>query len=85
MARSRDNVGRRWLLIQLHRAQIERLVRSGSRVRAGEIARRMNAIALLCDCGRTEAGQHLAMMLAEGRRPDLQSLPVDLLEQTEPS
>lgn len=85
MTRSRIDPGRRWLLIQLHRAHIERILRSGSATADGEIARRMNEIAMLCDCARTEAGQRLAMMLARGHRPDLESLPMHAFEPAEPS
>lgn len=74
MPRTRMGLGRRWLLIQLHRAQIARLLRSRSARGTEEIAQRMNAIALLCDCGRTEAGQSLAMALAQDRMLDLQSV-----------
>ncbi len=54
----------RWLHIQWHRAEIKRLLRSGSRNGSSEIARRMNAIALLCDRGRTPHGRMLAENLA---------------------
>ena len=54
----------RWLHIQWHRAEIKRLLRSGASKGSPEIARRMNAIATLCDCGRTETGIRLAESLA---------------------
>ena len=54
----------RWLHIQWHRAEIKRLLRSGPKG-TPEIARRMNAIATLCDCGRTPLGRRLAENLAE--------------------
>lgn len=76
---------RRWLLIQLHRAQIARLSRARSRRDNSEIARRMNAIALLCDRGRTERGQQMALMLARNGGPDLQSAFNRSFEQAEPS
>ena len=85
MKRPRIDPGRRWLLIQLHRAHIERILRSRSTSANGEIARRMNEIAMLCDCGRTEAGQQIALMLAQGSRPDLQSIPNWVFEPAEPS
>lgn len=78
-------MSRRWLLIQLHRAQIARLTRSSSPRRTDEVARRMNAIALLCDCGRTEVGQQLAITLAQARVPDLATLSLPSAELVEPS
>lgn len=78
-------MSRRWLLIQLHRAHIARISRSRSRERPDEIARRMNAIALLCDRGRTEAGRRLAMALARDGVLDLQSLTSSSTELAEPS
>ena len=54
----------RWLHIQWHRAEIRRLLRSGAAKGSPEIARRMNAIAQLCDCGRTPTGMRLAESLA---------------------
>lgn len=54
----------RWLHIQWHRNEIERLSRSRSAKGTPEIANRMNAIALLCDCGRTPRGRLLAECLA---------------------
>ena len=85
MARSGIDSGRRWLLIQLHRAQIARASRVRSSHARGEIAQRMNAIAVLCDCGRTESGQKLALMLAQGGGPDVRSLLLEHVELTEPS
>jgi hypothetical protein len=79
------SVGRRWLLIQLHRAQIGRILRSRSAGTTEEIAARMNAIALLCDCGRTEVGQLLAMTLARDGRLDPQSIGLPAAELSEPS
>ncbi len=55
---------RRWLLIQVHRARIAYILRSGRRAVASEVAERMNAIARLCDCGRTPQGRALAERLA---------------------
>jgi len=55
----------RWLHIQWHRVEIARLSRSKSPAKKQEVARRMNAIALLCDCGRTVRGRRLAESLAE--------------------
>ena len=74
MAGTRIGLGRRWILIQLHRAQIARISRSQSRNATEEVARRMNEIALLCDCGRTESGQLLAMTLARDGVLDLPSM-----------
>ncbi len=54
----------RWLHVQWHRAEIARLTASGAAKGSAEIARRMNAIALLCDCGRTPQGRELAESLA---------------------
>ena len=85
MARTRIGLGRRWLLIQLHRAQIARILRSRSRFATEEVAQRMNAIALLCDCGRTEAGQRLAMTLARDGVLDLESMRFPSSELAEPS
>jgi hypothetical protein len=85
MTRSKGNPRRRWLMIQVHRAQIARISRSRSGRPQGEIARRMNAIALLCDCGRTEAGQQLALMLAREGGPDLESLLSHRIDLAEPS
>ena len=70
---------RRWLLIQVHRAQIAYLLRSGRRDRASEIAERMNAIALLCDRGRTERGRALAERLARTERDAAAPIVTDLL------
>ena len=56
---------RRWILIQWHRAEIGRLLGKKSRRPSDEIARRMNAIAKLCDCGRTPEGRMLAESLVE--------------------
>ena len=67
MPKHRLSLSRRWLLIQLHRAHIAHRLGSRSRDAGDEIARRMNAIALLCDRGRTEAGLKLAMTLAGDR------------------
>ena len=64
----RYSTRRRWLLIQVHRAQIARLQRSARRDQGSEIAERMNAIALLCDRGRTERGRQLAARLAQSER-----------------
>ena len=54
----------RWLHIQWHRAEIKRLLRQGKGKGSAEVARRMNTIALLCDCGRTPQGRHLAESIA---------------------
>ncbi len=85
MSATRQGMGRRWLLIQLHRAQIARILRSRSREAADEVAVRMNAIAMLCDCGRTEMGQRLAMTLARDGVLDLQSLGLPASELPEAS
>ncbi len=82
---AKPTMGRRWMLIQLHRAQIARILRSRSREAADEVAARMNAIALLCDCGRTEIGQRLAMTLAREGVLDLQSLGLPASELPEAS
>jgi hypothetical protein len=83
------SLGRRWLLIQLHRAQIARILRSRSSEATEEVAARMNAIALLCDCGRTEVGQRLAMTLARDGVLDFQapgqSLAASSSDLAEPS
>lgn len=63
---------RRWLLIQWHRAEIGRLLSKKPRRPTAEIARRMNAIALLCDCGRTPEGRMLAESLVESGLDGLQ-------------
>ena len=62
--RTHPSVWVRWLHIQWHRAEIQRLLRAGSTKGTPEIARRMNAIALLCDCARTPRGRMLAETLA---------------------
>ena len=54
----------RWLHIQWHRAEIARLLKTGAHRGTSEIARRMDAIALLCDCGRTDRGRLLVESLA---------------------
>ena len=85
MPGTKASLGKRWLLIQLHRAQIARILRSRSTGATEEVAARMNAIALLCDCGRTEIGQLLAMTLARDGVLDLESLGMSSLELAEPS
>jgi hypothetical protein len=82
---SRPGAARRWLLIQLHRAQIARLLRSKKGRGTPEISRRMDAIALLCDCGRTTTGQMLAKTLAESDSSGLYSMPGDWSTLGEPS
>lgn len=74
-----DSPDRRWLLIQVQRARIAHLLRSGRRHRGSEIAERMNAIALLCDRGRTERGRALARRLAKTERDAGQPIVADLL------
>ena len=69
---------RRWLLIQVHRARIAYLLRSARRDGRSEIAERMNAIALLCDRGRTEAGRALARRLAQTERDAAQPIVSEL-------
>jgi len=70
---------RRWLLIQVHRARIAYLLRSGRRDRGSEVAERMNAIALLCDRGRSEQGRALAERLAQTERAAASPIVTDLL------
>ena len=55
-------------MIQVHRARIAHLLRSQRYSRGSEVADRMNAIALLCDRGRTELGRALAQRLAQTER-----------------
>ena len=76
---NRQTSRRRWLLIQVHRARIAYLLRSGRRDRGSEIAERMNAIALLCDRGRTERGRALADRLARTEREAAAPIVTDLL------
>lgn len=45
----------------------------------------MDAIALLCDCGRTATGQMLAKSLAEGDKTGLFTVPADWTTLGEPS
>jgi hypothetical protein len=45
----------------------------------------MNAIALLCDCGRTPRGQTLVHMLVNGGTPGIYFSQVNLSELEEPS
>ena len=66
-------------MIQVHRAQIAHLLRSGRRDLGSRVAERMNAIALLCDCGRTESGLALAQRLAETERDASAPIVTDLL------
>lgn len=75
----RHSTRRRWLLIQVHRAQIARLLRSGRRDRGSQVAERMNAIALLCDRGRTELGRALAERLARLERSAAEPIVTELL------
>jgi hypothetical protein len=70
---------RRWLLIQVHRARIALLLRSGQRDRGSQIAERMNAIALLCDRGRTELGRALAERLVRLERDAAEPIVTELL------
>ncbi len=79
MNASRQPEKRRWLLIQVHRARIAYLLRSGRRGRVSEVAERMNAIALLCDRGRTERGRALADRLAQTERDAASTIVTDLL------
>ena len=65
-------------MIQVHRAQIALLMRSGRQDRGSEIADRMNAIALLCDCGRTELGRALARQLVETDRAASEPIVTEL-------
>ncbi len=78
MSATRQPEKRRWLLIQVHRARIAYLLRSGRRDRGSEIAERMNAIALLCDRGRTERGRALADRLARSERDAASTIVTDL-------
>lgn len=64
----RQTTERRWLLIQVHRAQIAYILRSGKRRTTSEVAEHMDAIALLCDRGRTARGRALAECLALSER-----------------
>ncbi len=70
---------RRWLLIQVHRAQIALLLRTGRRDHGSQIAERMNAIALLCDRGRTERGRALAERLVRLERDAAEPIVTELL------
>lgn len=79
MSSIRHSSQRRWLLIQLHRAQIAHLQRSGRHDVGSEIADRMNAIARLCDCGRTEHGRALAALLAQSERDSTEPVLAELL------
>ena len=79
MSARRQPQKRRWLLIQVHRARIAYLLRSGRRDRGSEVAERMNAIALLCDRGRTECGRELAQRLARTERDAASTIVTDLL------
>ena len=65
-------------MIQVHRAWIAHLTRSRRQDRGSEIADRMNAIALLCDRGRTELGRALARQLAEMDRDASEPIVTEL-------
>ena len=79
MSTALPSTPRRWLLIQVHRARIAYLLRSGRRERTSEIAERMNAIALLCDRGRTQRGRALAQRLAQTERAATEPIVTELL------
>ena len=66
-------------MIQVHRARIAYLLRSSRHSRGSEVADRMNAIALLCDRGRTEAGRQLAQQLAQTERAANEPIVTELL------
>ena len=55
-------------MIQVHRARIAHLLRTRRHSRGSEVADLMNAIAVLCDRGRTERGRALAQRLAQTER-----------------
>ena len=66
-------------MIQVHRARIAYLLRSQRHSRGSEIADRMNAIARLCDCGRTEVGRALAQRLAQTERAATEPIVTELV------